>query len=163
MEVALYHIQGVLGALSIRQTLLDWHGSFVDKKHKKVWKAVPLHIFWVVWKARNRMAIDNDMLLIQRLRSYFVFFLWPKTKLSIDDYQLNLVSFVDWLSPYWGCFSPFCVGGGWAVNCFWSFQPLIRRLKFIIGLPKGPSRWALKVSEKLLSLWGMHDDNDNNS
>ena len=46
------------------------------------------------------MAIDNDMLLIQRLRSYFVFFLWPKTKLSIDDYQLNLVSFVDWLSPY---------------------------------------------------------------
>lgn len=75
MEVALYHIQGVLGALSIRQTLLDWHGSFVDKKHKKVWKAVPLHIFWVVWKARNRMAIDNDMLLIQRLRTYFVFFL----------------------------------------------------------------------------------------
>ena len=27
----------------------------------------------------------------------------------IDDYPLTLVSFIDWLGSYWGCFSPVCL------------------------------------------------------
>ena len=29
---------------SVRETLLSWHGSFVGKKRKKVWRAAPLYI-----------------------------------------------------------------------------------------------------------------------
>ena len=46
----LFTLVGVSWVLpsSVRETLLSWHGSFVSKKRKKVWRAAPLHIFWTV-------------------------------------------------------------------------------------------------------------------
>ena len=38
---ALFEMSWVL-PFSIRETLLGWHGSFVGKKRKKVWRATPL-------------------------------------------------------------------------------------------------------------------------
>ena len=49
---------------SVRETLLSWNGFFLGKKHKKAWRAAPLHIFWTVWKARNRLAFKDDILSI---------------------------------------------------------------------------------------------------
>ena len=57
----------------VRETLLSCHGLFVGKKHKKVWRVALLHIFWTVWKVRNQMAFDDDMLSIQKLKYFFVF------------------------------------------------------------------------------------------
>ena len=85
---------------SVRETLLNWHGSFVGKNCKKVWRAAPLHIFWMVWKARNKMAFDDGMLSIWRLKYSFVYSPWSEAKLFIDDYPLTLVSFIDWLGSY---------------------------------------------------------------
>ena len=59
---------------SVRETLLNWHDSFVGKKCKKVWRAAPLHIFWTIWKARNRLAFKDDMLSIQQLKYSFILF-----------------------------------------------------------------------------------------
>ena len=67
----------------------------MGKKSTKVWRTTPLHIFWMVWKARNIIAFNDDILSIQRLKSYFVYSLWSEIKLFIDDYPLTLVSFVD--------------------------------------------------------------------
>ena len=75
---------------SVRETLLSWHGSFVGKKRKKVWRAAPLYIFWMFWKARNRLAFKDDVLSIPRLKYSFVLSLWSEAKLFI-------VSFIDWL------------------------------------------------------------------
>ena len=62
---------------SVRLTLLGWDGSFVDKKRKEVWRVGPLCIFWMVWKAKNRIAFYDDVLSIQRLKCSFVcFFGW---------------------------------------------------------------------------------------
>ena len=69
----LFGVSWVLSS-SIRETLLSWHGSFVGKKCKKVWRVAPLHIFWTVWKARNRLKFKDDVLSIQRLKYSFVFF-----------------------------------------------------------------------------------------
>ena len=41
---------------SVKETLISWRGSFVGKKRKKIWKFIPLCIFWTVWKERNRLA-----------------------------------------------------------------------------------------------------------
>ncbi|KAJ9703718.1 hypothetical protein PVL29_005138 [Vitis rotundifolia] len=42
---------------SVKEVLFSWKGSFVGKKKKKkVWKSIPLYIFWTIWKERNRLA-----------------------------------------------------------------------------------------------------------
>ena len=56
---------------SARDTLLGWHGSFVGKKHRKAWRATPLCLCWSVWKERNRIAFENEDLLVQRLKYSF--------------------------------------------------------------------------------------------
>ncbi|RVW30599.1 LINE-1 reverse transcriptase-like [Vitis vinifera] len=82
---------------SVKETLLSWHGSFVGKKRKKVWRAAPLHIFWTVWKARNCLAFKDDMLSIQRLKYSFILSLWAETKLFIVDSPLTIANFIDWM------------------------------------------------------------------
>ncbi|WJZ80362.1 hypothetical protein VitviT2T_000290 [Vitis vinifera] len=82
---------------SVKETLLSWHGSFVGKKRKKVWRVAPLHIFWTVWKARNRLAFKDDTLSIQRLKYSFIFSLWAETKLFIVDCPLTIANFIDWM------------------------------------------------------------------
>ena len=82
---------------SVRETLLSWNGFFVGKKCKKAWKAAPLHIFWTVWKVRNRLTFKDDMLSIQRLKYSFILSFWSETKLFIDDCPLTIVNFIDWL------------------------------------------------------------------
>ncbi|KAL6343127.1 hypothetical protein AAG906_019670 [Vitis piasezkii] len=95
----LFTILGVSWVLpcSVKETLLSWHGSFVGKKRKKVWRAAPLHIFWTVWKARNCLAFKDDMVSIQRLKYSFIFSLWAETKLFIIDCPLTIANFIDWM------------------------------------------------------------------
>ena len=41
---------------TVKEVLYSWGGSFVGKKKKKFWNSIPLFIFWMVWKERNRLA-----------------------------------------------------------------------------------------------------------
>ena len=106
----LFGVQWVLSA-SIKMTLLGRDGSFVGKKRREVWRADPLCIFWTVWKVRNRIAFENDLLSIQRLKSSFVYFIWSEMKLFIKDGPSTLVGFIDWVGYRWGWFF-------WLL-CFW--------------------------------------------
>ena len=69
----------------------------MGKKCKKVWRAAPHHIFWMVWKARNRLAFKDDMLSIQKLKYSFILFFWSETKLFIVECPLTITNFIDWL------------------------------------------------------------------
>ncbi|KAL6320158.1 hypothetical protein AAG906_004667 [Vitis piasezkii] len=82
---------------SVRETLLSWQTSSVGKKHRKVWRAAPLHIFWTVWKARNRLAFKDDVISIQRLKYSFLCSLWSEAKLFIVECPQTLVNFIDWV------------------------------------------------------------------
>ena len=93
---SLFRVQWVLPA-TIKETLLSWNRSLVGKKIKEVWRAGPLCIFWTVWKARNSIAFEDDVLSIQRLKSSFVFLLWSETNLFIKDGPSTLVGFLDWV------------------------------------------------------------------
>ncbi|RVX21330.1 hypothetical protein CK203_002101 [Vitis vinifera] len=66
--------------LTIRDTLLGWFASFVDKKRGKTWQAAPLYLFWTVWKERNNVCN---------------LFSWAKACLEVGP--LSLINFVDWL------------------------------------------------------------------
>ena len=89
-------MQWVLPA-TVKETLLEWNGSFVRKKRKGVWRASPLCLFWTVWKARNKVAFEEEELSIQRLKNSFIYFLWSETKLSIKDGPSTLVDFIGWV------------------------------------------------------------------
>ena len=41
---------------TVKEVLTTWRGPFVGKKRKKVWKSIPLCIFWTVWKERNKLT-----------------------------------------------------------------------------------------------------------
>ena len=71
--------------------------SFKDKKHRKVWWAIPLCLFWTVWKERNRIVFDNEVLSIQRLKNSFICNLFSWAKSSIVVGPLTLFNFADWL------------------------------------------------------------------
>ena len=58
---------------SVKETFLGWRGSFVGKKRKAVWQVGPLCLFWVIWKARNKIAFEDCVLSIQRLKFFCVF------------------------------------------------------------------------------------------
>ena len=80
---------------SVRETLLGWNGLFVGKRRKIVWRAGPLCIFWTVWKTTNRIAFDDEVLSIQRLKTSFLNSLWSETKLFIKDGPLTFLEFLD--------------------------------------------------------------------
>ena len=83
---------------SVRDMLLGWKGTFVGKRRKKVWQTAPSCLFWIVWKARNRIVFKEDVLSIQKLKYLFLFLLWSKTKLSIENSPSTFDGFIDWVS-----------------------------------------------------------------
>ena len=69
----------------------------VRKRWRLVWKAGPLCIFWLVWKARNSIVFKDETLSIQKLKFSFVNLLWSDTKLFLKDGPTTLVHFIDWM------------------------------------------------------------------
>ena len=45
---------------TVKETLLRWHGSFMDRRRKKIWSVAPLCLFWMVWKEKNIKAFENE-------------------------------------------------------------------------------------------------------
>ena len=60
----------------VKEALFSWRGPFVGKKRKKIWNSIPLCIFWMVWKERNRLAFNGGVLNIQKLKNSFACTLW---------------------------------------------------------------------------------------
>ncbi|KAL6331568.1 hypothetical protein AAG906_011508 [Vitis piasezkii] len=82
---SLFGVNWVL-SFTVRDTLSGWSASFVDKKRGKTWRAAPLCLFWTVWKERNMIVFDNEVLSILRMKNSFVY-----------GGPCSLINFVDWL------------------------------------------------------------------
>ncbi|KAJ9680532.1 hypothetical protein PVL29_019761 [Vitis rotundifolia] len=93
---SLFGVNWVL-PFSVRDTLLGWHAPLKDKKHSKVWQAAPLCLFWMIWKERNRIVFENEVLSLQRLKNSFICNLLFWANSSIVEGPLSLFNFVDWL------------------------------------------------------------------
>ena len=61
---------------SVLHILLAWQGAAVGKKHKKIWMAPPLCLFWTLWCTRNRLVFENEVTSAQRIKANFVPNLW---------------------------------------------------------------------------------------
>ena len=80
---------------TVKEVLTSWKGPFVGKRRKKVWKSIPLCIFWTVWKERNRLAFRGGVLNIQKLKNFFVCNLWSWAKLYLGEESLFLIGFLE--------------------------------------------------------------------
>ena len=92
---SLFGVQWVLLA-TIKVTLLDWDGSFVGKKRKKVWRTNHLCIFWTVWKVRNKIAFEDDTLCIKRLKEFFCLFSLVRDEIICKRWSFEF-SWFHWL------------------------------------------------------------------
>ena len=129
----LFEVPWVL-PLTVKETLLGWHDSFVGKKHKKAWKASLICIFWTIWKERNRIAFDNKELSIQRPKISFVCTLWAWTKLCIDEGPLLLINFFFyWSCSRWGQVVFFVT----PLFCRFFYLAIIAYLLYTLGRPLG--------------------------
>ena len=61
-----------------------------------MWQADPLCWFWTVWKARNKVAFEDEI-FSKRVETSLVFLLWSKTKLSMSDSPLTIAELIDWV------------------------------------------------------------------
>ena len=82
---------------SVRQVLLAWQGTKVGKKRKKVWRAMPLCLFWAVWCERNRVVFDNETFSIYRLKNSFICSLWSWANVSSGDRDRSILEFLTWM------------------------------------------------------------------
>ena len=69
--------------LTVRQSLLTWQGAKVGRKRKRVWMAIPLCLFWTLWKEMNMAAFENKTASVHRLKSTFVCTLLSWAKLNV--------------------------------------------------------------------------------
>ena len=56
--------------------VIQLEGSLCGEKKEKNWNSIPLCIFWMVWKERNRLAFNGGVLNIQKLKNSFACTLW---------------------------------------------------------------------------------------
>ena len=56
----------------VKEVLFGWHGSFVGKKRRRVWRATPMCLFWMVWNERNKIAFESDEFSIQILNFFLL-------------------------------------------------------------------------------------------
>ena len=69
----------------------------MGKKREAMWQAGPLCLFWSVWAARSKIAFEDSVLSIQKLKTSFVYLLWSETKLLIKGSPSTLIDFIDWM------------------------------------------------------------------
>lgn len=54
----------------------------MGKKRRKIWFLIPLCIFWSIWKERNCIAFRDGIIVVQKLKCYFVYRLWNRVYLG---------------------------------------------------------------------------------
>ena len=82
---------------SILHTLLAWQGTSVGKKRKKIRMAAPLHLFWTLWRERNRIVFENGVTSAQRTKANFLRNLSTWANLCSVDNTNTLLDFLTWI------------------------------------------------------------------
>lgn len=78
---------------TVRENLICWRGSFVRKKRQRVCFSIPICIFWVEWKEKNKIVSREGSSGVQKLKLSFVNNLWDSNKLYIGEECSTLLFF----------------------------------------------------------------------
>ena len=96
-------------ANQIADSLDKWRASSLEPSIRDFLSLWPIIFLWVkiYWfKAeRNRIAFENEELLIHGMKNSFICNFWSWTKPFIDEGPLPLINFFYWLGSRWGLVS----------------------------------------------------------
>ena len=73
------------------------------EKQKKVWRVIPLCMFWSLWKERNRRAFKTKEIIYQSPKSIFLCNLLLWVRMYIDEGSQTMIDFIDWLGLHVFC------------------------------------------------------------
>ena len=76
----------------IRKNLLGWHGSFVDKKMNKAWRATPLCLMRTTWKERNDRPFNDIEWSNQAIKFLFMYIVVNWARVHIEDHTFFFIS-----------------------------------------------------------------------
>ena len=69
----------------------------MGKKHKKVWRAVPLCLFCGQFGAKGiDTAFDNEIFSAHRMKCSFICSLWSLSNVYSRDRDRSLIDFLTW-------------------------------------------------------------------
>ncbi|RVW93052.1 LINE-1 retrotransposable element ORF2 protein [Vitis vinifera] len=121
------------------EVLSSWKGSFVGRKRKEVWKAIPLFIFWTIWKERNRLAFKGGCWLSEVKNDACIHYLgWAKVYIDMESKSLIGT-----------CYNPFEI-----------FLGQVRGLPTLYFISPDPTKNAIRT-EGLIPIQMMRDIIDN--
>ena len=83
--------------LTVKETLLSWHGSFVGKRRKKAWMVVPFAFFEQYGGKETDSFFENVIISINRMKSTFLCNLWSLVNLHSVEITRSLVDFLTWV------------------------------------------------------------------
>ena len=83
--------------LTVKETLLSWHGSFVGKRRKKAWMAAPFAFFGQYGEKETSSFFENVIISINRMKSIFLCNLWSSVNLHSVKRPRSLVDFLTWV------------------------------------------------------------------
>ena len=60
--------------------LEGWHGSFVGRKRRKVWRKVSPCLLWTIWKEWNQRTFEGEQCTIQALEDSLItnLYMWSQ-------------------------------------------------------------------------------------
>ena len=72
--------------VSVKNLFLEWKFKELDKKRRIVWHVAPICLFWCIWKEHNQRIFNNEELLDQRLKKFFIKSLleWSHASLKME-------------------------------------------------------------------------------
>ena len=69
----------------------------MGKKRKKIWMVAPLYLFWTLWRERNRVLFETEVISVQRIKANFVTNLWTWANLYSVDNTNFVLDFLTWM------------------------------------------------------------------
>ena len=98
LAFAIFYLWLFFGPPFLCQYLLKgWHGSFVSKSRKKIWRTTPLCLFWILWQEKNQRYFDGIQPLDQAVKDFVICPFFHQTHLLIQGGPGFLLDFIDWL------------------------------------------------------------------
>ena len=84
----------------VKDLLFNWLHFLARKRAKTLWRAVPLILFWAIWKERNRIIFENATFSTFRLKFSFIRSLFARAG-CIPNTDISFVRLM--LYRFYGC------------------------------------------------------------
>lgn len=97
---------------TIDSLLLWWDGVSLNKRERKIWRAIPPTVLWSLWKHRNNCVFNNSSPNLPELCEEVKIRIAIWLKPILKEYHFIVRDFISNLRGIRYCLGGVCIGGG---------------------------------------------------